>query len=90
MMDCMNMFSAMSGLVINLGKSQIFCSLNMSNAIKRIVRGVTKTRIIAHSGRYLGVLILQRKVSKHNFTYIRDNMRKKSDTWQVDSLSLAS
>lgn len=88
-MECMSRFSAMSGLDINLGKSQVFCSPNTASGVKRRVGEVTKIPVTASLGKYLGVPILQKRVSKNDFTYILDNMRKKLATWQAGLLSLA-
>lgn len=87
-MECMARFSAISGLDINLGKSQIFCSPNTPNTMKRRIGEVTKIPVTNHLGKYLGVLVLQKRVSKNDFAYILDNMKKKHATWQVGLFSL--
>lgn len=40
-------------------------------------------------GKYLGIPIFQRRVSKHTFAYILDGMRRKLGNWKANMLSLA-
>lgn len=87
-MDCLKRFSKVSGLEINLGKSQIFCSSNTHDEVKRKIREITRIPITSRLGRYLGVPILQRRVSKQNFMYILDNMRWKLANWQTYPCSI--
>lgn len=54
MMECLSRFSAVSGLSINLGKSQIFCSPNTDNGVKSRIGDITKIPVSSHLCKYLG------------------------------------
>lgn len=41
-------------------------------------------------GKYLGISILQKRVSKNTFGYNLDNMKKRLANWKGNSLTLAS
>ncbi|XP_019181390.1 PREDICTED: uncharacterized protein LOC109176414 [Ipomoea nil] len=85
--DCLGKFSRRSGLHVNLGKSLIYCSPNTPNRTKRLVRSLSNIPVTL--GKYLGIPILQKRVSRRHFSYILDNMRKKLANWKTGFLSLA-
>lgn len=88
-MDCMNEFSADSGLCINLSKSLIFCSPNTLNRDKKRIGEVSGIPVTDKLGKYLGIPILQKRVSKDTFGYILEGMKRKLANWKTGSLSLA-
>lgn len=89
-MHCIEGFSKRSGLIINLNKSVIFCSPNTCNWTKSRIGEVARIPITEHMDKYLGIPILQNRVSKHTFSYILEKMSNKLTNWKTDSLSLAS
>ncbi|XP_019158195.1 PREDICTED: uncharacterized protein LOC109154910 [Ipomoea nil] len=88
-MDCLNRFSHWSGLNINHTKSLIFCSNNTPNRVKRRMGDMANIPITENLGKYLGIPILQKRVSKNHFNYIINNMKRKLNQWKAESLSLA-
>lgn len=69
-MDCISKFSKQSCLTINLSKSIIFCLPNTCNRIKRRIRDLAKISVMEDMGKYLGIPILQKRVTKNTFGYI--------------------
>lgn len=88
-MNCLDNFSKRSGLNINHAKSLIFCSPSTNNRLKRRLGGVTGFTVLDNLGKYLGVPVLQKRVTKSTFAYILDGMKKKLSNWKADMLSLA-
>lgn len=82
-----NNISKKSGLNINLNKSLIYFSSNIANRIKQKIGEVTKLTVTMQLGKYLGMSIIKKRVSKDTFGYILDNMRKKLASWKMVSLS---
>lgn len=89
MMRCLESFSTRSGLKINLSKSTLFCSPNTCSRVKRRIGEITGITVKDTLGNYLGIPILQKRVSKHTFGYILDKMKRKLAGWKTNSLSLA-
>lgn len=89
MMARMEAFSKISGLKINLSKSLIYCSLNTCCRVKRKIAEVAKVEVTDKMGSYLGIPILQKRVSKGTFAYIIEKMKRKLAGWKIESLSLA-
>lgn len=67
----------------------IYCSPNTSNRTKARIGEVARIPVTDHMGKYLGILILKKRVSKNTFGYILDIMQKKLANWKADSLSIA-
>ncbi|XP_031101801.1 uncharacterized protein LOC116005700 [Ipomoea triloba] len=89
MVECLNNFSAASGLIVNLAKSTTFCSPNLNAGLRSRIKDILNIPIAANMGHYLGMPILQRRVSRHTFSYVVDKMRKKLATWKASALSMA-
>lgn len=88
-MRCMDMFSINSSLKINFNKSLIYCSPNTCARTKRRIGEISGITVMENISKYLGIPILQKRVSKNTFGYILENMRKKLVSWKTESLSLA-
>lgn len=89
MIECLNRLSNDSGLKVNLSKSQIFCSPNTSAGTKRVIAESMGIPLSPHLGSYLGIPLINKRVSKNTFNFVIDKMRRKLATWQADSLSMA-
>lgn len=88
-MGCISKFSKQLGLSINLAKSTIFCSPNTCDMLKRRIGDLAKIPVTHNMGKYLGIPILQKRVSKNTFAYILENMTRKLASWKTETLSLA-
>lgn len=88
-MWCMGEFSKSSGFCINLHKSLIFCSSNTMCRVKRRIGEVADIPVTENLGRYLGIPVLHKRVTRDTFRYILDGMKKKLATWKASSLTLA-
>lgn len=87
--QCITQFSRRSGLNINFSKSIVFCSPNTCPRIKRIIGEVASITVTDNMGKYLGIPILQKRVSKNTFGYILDKMNRKLSNWKSKSLTFA-
>lgn len=86
---CVERFSRRSGLTINFSKSLIYCSPNTCHRVRRRIGETAGIPVSENMGRYLGIPILQERVSKKTFDYILDSMKKKLAGWKANSLSFA-
>lgn len=76
-MNILRIFWDCAGQKINLDKSQVFFSQNVSN---------DQAEILSH---YLGALMIHQRLSKNYFSFLLDKMRKKLNGWKAKSLSFA-
>lgn len=82
-------FCLFSGQKVNLGKSKVFFSNNISLESSDFFSrelGIDRT---ADLGTYLGSPMLHQRISKHCFSYIIDKMKKKLNGWKAKTLSFA-
>lgn len=88
-MHCIETFSKLSGLNVNLSKSMIFCFPNTSCKVKKRIGDVAGIPMTENLGWYLGIPILHERVNKSTFSYILEKMKRKLANWTSESLSLA-
>lgn len=90
MMECLNRLNKTSGLKVNLSKSsQIFCSLNTNASVKRRIADKMGMPLSTQLDSYLGIPILNKRVSKDMFNVVLDRMKRKLAMWKASSLSMA-
>ncbi|XP_019168955.1 PREDICTED: uncharacterized protein LOC109164864 [Ipomoea nil] len=89
MSDCLDRLSRVSGLKVNLTKSQIFCSPNTGSGSKQNMETAMGIPVTPHLGSYLGIPLLQKRVSRDMFGSILSKMRRKLASWKANSLSMA-
>ncbi|XP_019198971.1 PREDICTED: uncharacterized protein LOC109192724 [Ipomoea nil] len=89
MIDCLNRLGNISGLKVNHSKSQIFCSPNTGAGSKQNVGSTMGIPVAHHLGSYLGIPLLQKRVSKDMFGSVLNKMRQKLANWKANSLSMA-
>lgn len=82
-------FASQSGLQLNVGKSKLFISKNISDARARALSQQSGIPLTADLGMYLGVPIRHGRNSASSYQYIIDKIRSKLANWKLRSLSLA-
>ncbi|XP_031120447.1 uncharacterized protein LOC116023586 [Ipomoea triloba] len=90
MKECLKNFSRASGLQVNLSKSLVYCSPNVNAGTKKIIGDKLGFPLASNLGSYLGIPMLQQRVSRTTFTNVLDKMRRKLSTWKAKSLSIAN
>ncbi|XP_058741946.1 uncharacterized protein LOC131614368 [Vicia villosa] len=78
-----------SGQSINLQKSELFCSRNVSTEIKDMLADTLGVRQVLGTANYLGVPSMIGRSRKGTFKYIKDRVWKKLNSWSSRSLSQA-
>jgi hypothetical protein len=82
-------FCDASGQKLNLHKSQVFFSNNVSGDLASTLSRDLGIEITKDLGVYLGAPMLHRRASKSDYEFILDKMRKKLSGWKANSLSFA-
>ncbi|CAL5358759.1 unnamed protein product [Camellia sinensis] len=86
-MDVLRKFSAISGLKLNLLKSKIFMSPNVSISKARNSSGLCGISLTLDLGRYLGILLLHSRCSRNHFQFIIDKIQSRLSEWKTSMLS---
>ncbi|XP_031106167.1 uncharacterized protein LOC116010798 [Ipomoea triloba] len=64
-------------------------TFSKQSGVKRDLKRTMGILVSENLGNYLGVPILQQRVTKQTFTYILEGMKKKLANWKAETLSLA-
>ncbi|KAK4280376.1 hypothetical protein QN277_012007 [Acacia crassicarpa] len=87
--NCLDYFCMASGLKVNTTKTRVFFSKNV-NHIRRIeLCNVLGFQVTPDLGKYLGVPLHHKRVTKRSYQGIVDKVRHRLSSWKVTSLSLA-
>jgi hypothetical protein len=78
-----------SGQKINLSKSEVFISRNMSQAAQEDLAGILGVRHVLGTGIYLGLPSMIGRSKKATFSYIKDRIWKRMNSWRGRALSKA-
>ncbi|XP_019157963.1 PREDICTED: uncharacterized protein LOC109154684 [Ipomoea nil] len=70
-------------------EQQLRSILSVVDKVKRRLGEVAGIPVSDNMGKYLGIPILHKRVSKDSFAYILEKMKKRLSGWKRDSLSLA-
>jgi hypothetical protein len=89
LMSLIDTYSAASGQEINLSKSQVFFSRNLSKAAQEDLSGIMGVKHVIGTGTYLGFLSMVGRSKKATFGYIKDKIWKKINSWRGRALSKA-
>ncbi|OMO68562.1 reverse transcriptase [Corchorus capsularis] len=76
-------------LKVNFTKSLVYFSPNVSPQLVSSVVDQTCMSSCDDLGRYLGVPLLHRRVSRHTYDHLVDRVKKRLASWKANSLSLA-
>ncbi|GMI86798.1 hypothetical protein HRI_002349100 [Hibiscus trionum] len=85
----MEQFCACSGHRVSVAKTQIYFSKNVSHDIRVSIGQSLGFEVVEDLGKYLGVPLLHKRVSKATYAYLLEKMEKRLSGWVAKSLSLA-
>jgi hypothetical protein len=77
------------GQEINLSKSEVFISRNMSQAAQADLAGILGVKHVLGTSIYLGLPSMIGRSKKATFSYIKDRIWKKMNSWRGRALSKA-
>ncbi|PNX70556.1 ribonuclease H, partial [Trifolium pratense] len=89
LMSILQTYELASGQEINLAKSEVFFSRNMSPADKEDLARILGVRHVLGTGIYLGLPSMIGRSKKAIFSYIKDRIWKKVNSWRGRALSKA-
>ncbi|GAU33843.1 hypothetical protein TSUD_393510 [Trifolium subterraneum] len=89
LMRILHIYEQASGQEINLGKSEVFISRNMSHAAKEDLSRILGVRLVLGTGIYLGLPSMVGRSKKAIFSYIKDSIWKRINSWRGRALSKA-
>lgn len=88
-MEVLNDFCIMSGQTVNLSKSKLFVSPNVSRPKTRRLSNLCGIALTSDLGKYLGVPLLHKRASKDHFKHIIEKVQCKLSGWKSNTLMLA-
>jgi hypothetical protein len=88
-MSLLDIYGAASGQEINLSKSEVFFSRNMSSAAQADLSSIMGVRHVMGTGNYLGLPSMVGRSKKATFSYVKDRIWRKINSWRGRSLSKA-
>jgi hypothetical protein len=89
LLSILHTYEQASGQEINLSKSEVFISRNMSQAEQEDLAGILGVRHVLGTGIYLGLPSMIGRNKKAIFSYIKDRIWKKINSWRGRALSKA-
>ncbi|GAU37962.1 hypothetical protein TSUD_269770 [Trifolium subterraneum] len=89
LMRILNTYEQASGQEINLVKSEVFISRNMSHAAKEDLSRLLGVRLVLGTGIYLGLPSMVGRSKKTIFSFIKDRIWKRINSWRGRALSKA-
>ncbi|GAU39014.1 hypothetical protein TSUD_378900 [Trifolium subterraneum] len=78
-----------SGQEINLSKSEVFFSRNLSRAAQEDLSNIMGVKHVLGTGTYLGLPSIVGRIKKETFAYIKDRIWKRINSWRSRPLSRA-
>jgi ribonuclease HI len=88
-MEVLKTYEDATGQEINLSKSEVFFSRNISKAAQEDLSRLMGVRHVLGTGTYLGLPSLVGRSKKNTFAYIKDRIWKKINSWRCRPLSKA-
>ncbi|GMI90227.1 hypothetical protein HRI_002692000 [Hibiscus trionum] len=87
--ETLETFCRLSGHRISAAKTQIYFSQNCPESSRISLANLLGFELVVDLGKYLGVPLLHKRVTKATFTYLLDKMRARLSGWATRTLSLA-
>jgi hypothetical protein len=88
-MQILKTYEEATGQEINLTKSEVFFSRNLSIAAQEDLSNIMGVRHVLGTGNYLGLPSMIGRKKKNVFAYIKDKIWKRINSWRGRSLSRA-
>ncbi|CAI8601941.1 unnamed protein product [Vicia faba] len=85
----LNTYAATSGQEINLLKSEVFFSRNLSHAAQKDLAKLLGVRHVLDTGSYMGLPSMIGTSKKATFSFVKDRVWKRINSWSGRSLSKA-
>ncbi|GMI80336.1 hypothetical protein HRI_001702900 [Hibiscus trionum] len=82
-------FSGASGQKVSIAKTSIYFSKNVDQPLRDSISSYFGFRQVSDLGRYLGVPLLHKRVTKASYQYVVQRVRDKLSGWSAKSMSLA-
>ena len=89
MKNILAFYEKASGQAINLQKSEIFCSRNVSTAEHNNIANILGVQVVLGIGKHLGLPSMIGRSKKATFNFIKDRVWKKINSWSSKCLSKA-
>ncbi|WJX28566.1 hypothetical protein P8452_17266 [Trifolium repens] len=89
LMEILKIYELASGQEINLSKSEVFFSRNLSRAGQEDLSNIMGVRHVLGTGTYLGLPSMVGRSKKETFAYIKDRIWKRINGWRSRPLSRA-
>ncbi|XP_058726582.1 uncharacterized protein LOC131597939 [Vicia villosa] len=88
-MEILNLYADVAGQEINLSKSEVFFSRNISISAQKDLANIMGVRHVLGTGTYLGLPSLIGRSKKVIFGYVKDKIWKKINSWRGRPVSKA-
>ncbi|XP_058758128.1 uncharacterized protein LOC131631355 [Vicia villosa] len=88
-MEILKTYEAASGQEVNLNKSEVFFSRNLSIPAQEDIARIMGVRHVLGTGTYLGLPSMIGRSKKATFEFIKDRIWKRINSWKGRSLSKA-
>ncbi|KAK2410765.1 hypothetical protein QL285_046110 [Trifolium repens] len=89
LMEILKIYEMASGQEINLSKSEVFFSRNLSIAAQEDLSNIMGVKHVLGTGTYLGLPSMVGRSKKETFAYIKDRIWKRINGWRSRPLSRA-
>ncbi|PNX78298.1 ribonuclease H [Trifolium pratense] len=88
-MNILKIYGEATGQEINMAKSEVFFSRNLSQAAQADLSRIMGVRHVLGTGTYLGLPSMVVRSKKATFAYIKDRMWKRINSWRGRAMSKA-
>jgi len=89
MKNILSLYEVASGQAISLPKSEIYCSRNVPDPLKKTLSKILEVQAVLGIGKYLGLPSMVGRDRNATFAYIKDRVWQKINSWSSKCLSKA-
>lgn len=89
MLEVINNFCEIFGQSINFSKSKLFVSKNVDKRKSRKLSRISGIAFTDDLGKYLGIPLLHKRISKQHFVELVEKVQKKLSCWKSNTLMLS-
>ncbi|GAU27143.1 hypothetical protein TSUD_104520 [Trifolium subterraneum] len=89
-MDILKTYEDASGQEVNMAKSEVFFSRNLSSAAQEDLSRLMGVKHVLGTGTYLGLPSMVGRSKKNTFAYVKDRIWKRINSWRGRALSKAA
>lgn len=86
---CLEEFCLMSSQKVSVNKTKILFSKNIENGLAKNICDRSGFSKCNNLGRYLGILLLQNRISFSTYSYLLEKIQDRLAGWKAESLSMA-